>query len=116
MSAPTPDFLPGSRPPVTPREKAADAVWRFETYDGASLVTSRDCDGVARAALTAALGSVEETARVIGAHGVVARTSYGALVSCTCTQWRGPRDMYRVHQAEALHAHLLAEPETKEPR
>lgn len=64
-AAPTPDFLPGSRLPVTPRERASDAVWRYENYDGASCVTSRDADGVAAAALTAAL-PVEEVARVLG--------------------------------------------------
>lgn len=105
MSAPTPDFLPGSRPPVTPCEKAADAVWRFETYDGASLVTSRDCDGVARAALTAALGNVEETARVLD----------------PLAPWWLPIDhpealhcRVALAQAEALHAWLLGVPETKE--
>ena len=98
----------------TPIERAAEAlVTHYPPHTYEPDAWKHDA---ARAALTAALGSVEETARVIGAHGVVARTSYGALVSCTCTQWRGPRDMYRVHQAEALHAHLLAEPETKEPR
>lgn len=65
-AAPTPDFLPGSRPPVTPRERASDAVWRYENYDGASCVTSRDADGVAAAALTAAL-DVEEVVALIPA-------------------------------------------------
>lgn len=81
---------------TTPIEKAAEAMrtmpFQPRTY------TTRD---VARAALTAALGSVEETARVLcGSTGA----SYHGPVPC---------DEHHL-AAEVLHAHLLAEPETKE--
>ena len=101
VSAPTPDFLPGSRPPVTPCEKAADAVWRFETYDGASLVTSRDCDGVARAALTAALGSVEETARVLRRREPRVAASYHGPRSCDARHTRAGRGPARAPSGRA---------------
>ena len=109
---------------TTPIEKAAEARIRYETDGTCRLHIPCDlCDcgfdtttpeqraeGVRRAmdaeryVLTTALGSVEETARVLAAAD--GHTLWRPDRRCfTCTGYR--------NQAEALHAWLLAEPETK---
>ena len=88
----------------TPIEKAAEAADSMaEAVTGNSIVfTPNEALIVARAALTAALGSVEETARVLCFSA--GRDVYNDHAPCDEHQ----------HAAEALHAWLLREPETKE--
>lgn len=85
---------------TTPIERAAE-----ELAQGPDDIPYEHYLPDARAALTAALGSVEETARVLDP---------------TAPWWLPIDHAEALHcrvaraQAEALHAHLLAEPETKE--
>lgn len=70
---------------------------------------------IARAALTAALGSVEETARVLAAHRTTGpRCTCGWRPALMLNDTASDRAQYEWHQAEALHAHLLGVTETKE--
>ena len=57
----------------------------------------------------------EEARRVVGQHLHVGRKSYGALVSCTCHQWRGHRDMHPAHVVEALDAAGLLAADLPQP-